>query len=431
MKPLRPTRRQFLAGAAIGAAPFILPSHVWAAMKAGNGPNGRVALGFIGMGKQNLGHLGGFLNMDGAHVVAVCDCDKVRLDDAAARANKAYAKRRESGEYQGCAAIADFRELIARPDIDAVVIGTPDHWHAIPAILAARAKKDIYCEKPLTLTIAESMDVIQAARDNKIVFQTGSQQRSEFDGKFRKAVEYVRSGRIGKVKTIHVGVGAAARPCDLPTEPTPAEVDWEMWNGPSPARGFNAVLSPVGVHNHFPRWRDYKEYAGGALADMGAHHFDIAQWALDMDRSGPSEIYPPETGDTGLRFVYANGVEMFHGGKSGVTFEGTDGTIYVDRNKLESTPGSILEEPLGEKDFHLPEVAKNHRQNWLDCIKSRALPVADVEVGARTAQVCQLANIGYWLHRPLKWNPEKVEFVGDAEANGLRSRENRAPWQSV
>jgi hypothetical protein len=164
---------------------------------------------------------------------------------------------------------------------------------------------------------------------------------------------------------------------------------------------------------------------------MGAHHFDIAQWALGMDQSGPTEIYPPERGDTGLRFVYANGVEMFHGGPTGCTFEGTEGTIYVDRGRIESTPASILREPLSSSDFHLPAVGDNHRQNWLDCIRTRQRPVADVEIGARSAQVCQLANIGYQLRRSLRWDPQREEFVRDAEANRLRSRENRTPWSQI
>jgi predicted dehydrogenase len=361
----------------------------------------------------------------------VCDVHRGRREDAIARVHRSYAEPRRSGAYQGCAAFTDFRELLARRDIDAVVIATPDHWHAIPAILAARARKDVYCEKPLSLTIAESRAMVRAAREHDIVFQTGSQQRTEFDGKFRKAVEYVRSGRIGRVRTVRVGVGGPARPCDLPAEQAPEGVDWEMWNGPSPARAYNHVLCPTGIHNHFPAWRDYREYAGGALADMGAHHFDIAQWALNMDHSGPTALHPPERGDTGLRFVYASGVEMFHGGPSGCTFEGTEGTIYVDRDRMESRPASILEQPLAERDFHLPAAANNHRQNWLDCIRSRRQPVSDVEIGARSAQVCQLGNIAYQLRRALRWDPDREEFLNDEAANRLRSRENQAPWQRI
>jgi predicted dehydrogenase len=413
------------------AAPFILDPRVHAADRQGHGPNGRINLGFIGVGMMGRDHLGNFLGNRGVQVVAVCDVHRIRREDAVVRVNRSYAEARRSGTYRGCASITDFRELLGRRDIDAVVIATPDHWHAIPSILAARARKDVYCEKPLSLTIAEARAMVQAARDNDIVFQTGSQQRTEYGGDFRKAVEYVRSGRIGRIRTVRVGVGSPPRPCDLPAQPTPDGVDWEMWNGPSPARAFSSVLCPTGIHYHFPRWRAYREYSNGDLADMGAHHFDIAQWGLNMDHSGPTQIIPPERGDSGLRFVYANGIEMFHGGPSGCTFEGTEGTISVDRGRLASTPAAILQQPLGERDFHLPAIGTSHRQNWLDCVRARRRPVADVEIGARTAQVCQLANIGYQLRRTLRWDPEREQFVDDEGANRLRSRENRAPWNRI
>jgi predicted dehydrogenase len=434
--PSRVSRRRFLAStalasAAASAAPFILPSSVYAKDRQGQGPNGRINLGFIGVGIMGRGLMQGFLASSGVQVVAVCDVHRQRRENAVEIVHRAYARDRKSGAYRGCTQFGDFRELLARRDIDAVVIATPDHWHAIPAILACRARKDVYCEKPLSLTIAEGRAIVRAARDNEVVFQTGSQQRTEFGGRFRRAVEYVRSGRIGRVRTVRVGVGGPAVPCDLPAEQLPEGIDWEMWNGPSPAREFNHVLCPLGVHNHFPAWRNYREYAGGQLADMGAHHFDIAQWALDMDASAPTEIHPPERGNSGLRFVYASGVEMFHGGRSGCTFEGADGAIYVDRGTLQSTPASILEQPLTDRDFRLPDIGNNHRNNWLDCVRTRRRPVADVEIGARSAQVCQLGNIGYWLRRPLRWNPEREEFMGDDEANRLRSRENRAPWNRV
>lgn len=425
-------RRQFLASTSAAlATPFILDSTLLAQDRQGQGPNGRINIGFIGVGIMGRGHLQGLLGNRGVQVVAVGEVHRGRREDAVERVHRAYAQERKAGTYRGCTAFGDFRELIARRDIDAVLIATPDHWHAIPAILACRARKDVYCEKPLSLTIAESRAMVTAARDNNVVFQNGSQQRTEFGGNFRRAVEYVRSGRIGRVRTVRVGVGSPARPCDLANEETPAGIDWEMWNGPSPARAFNQVLCPTGIHNHFPAWRNYREYAGGGLADMGAHHFDIAQWALDMDASGPTEIHPPERGDTGLRFVYASGVEMFHGGPSGCTFEGADGTIYVDRGVIRSTPATILQQPLGERDFRLPDVGNNHIRNWLDCIRTRHRPVADVEIGARSAQVCQLANIGYQLRRTLRWNPEREEFADNAEANRLRSRENRAPWNRI
>jgi predicted dehydrogenase len=427
------SRRQFLKTAAVaGAAPFLLDSYSHAQRRHGQGPNSRITLGFIGIGMMGRGHLGGFLGNPGVQVVAVCDVHRVRREDAVQRVHRAYAAQRKAGTYSSCAAYVDFRELLDRRDIDAVVIATPDHWHAIPAILAARARKDVYCEKPLSLTIAEGQAMVAAARTYNTVFQTGSQQRTEFNGNFRKAVEFIRSGRIGPVRTIRIGVGAPPRPCNLPNEATPDGTDWELWNGPSPARAYNHELCPNDIHSHFPIFREFKEYANGQLGDMGAHHFDIAQWALDMDTSAPTEIHPPATGNSGLRFVYANGVEMIHGGNVDCRFEGTDGrVIEAGRAYLRSTPAAIVQTPLGHREFRLPYVGNNHRQNWIDCIRSRRRPVADVEIGARTAQVCQLANIGYQLRRMLRWDPVRQEFVDNAEVNRLRSRENRAPWDRI
>ena len=195
-------------------------------------------------------------------------------------------------------------------------------------------------------------------------------------------------------------------------------------------RPFTSTLSPRGVHNHFPAWRNYREYSGGGHTDMGAHHYDIAQWALDMDRSGPVEIIPPEDPalGQGVRYRYANGVEMIHGGPSGCTFVGTDGTLRIDRGHLSSTPENIVKEPLGERDVRLAKSPGHHR-NWIDCIRSRGEPVAHVEAGARTVTVVHLGNLAYWHGRQLRWDPEKWEFVGDAEANGWRDRERRDPWR--
>ena len=198
---------------------------------------------------------------------------------------------------------------------------------------------------------------------------------------------------------------------------------------PSPERGYNQILCPKGIHNHFPAFRNYREYAGGALADMGAHHFDIAQWALGMDNSGPVKIEPPEgNAGTGLKFTYANGIVMTHGGRSGCTFEGTKGTLYVDRGKIESDPANILEAKLGADDFHV-EPSDNHHRNWIDAIRSRKKPICDVEIGHRSATVCQLGQIGYDLRRTLNWDPVKERFVNDDDANKLLSRPMRDPWK--
>jgi predicted dehydrogenase len=310
-----------------------------------------------------------------------------------------------------------------------VVIATPDHWHALGCLHAARAKKDIYCEKPLTHSIREGRMIVDAVREHNVIFQTGSQQRSEFDNRFRRAVELIWNGRLGQLKTVRVGVGGPPVPCDLPEAEAPADVDWDRWLGPAAWRGYSDVLCPRGMHQHFPAFRNYREYAGGGLADMGAHHFDIAQWALEMDGSGPVRVEPPEGDATsGLRFTYGSGVEMFHGGPSDCTFEGTDGTVKVGRSQLESTPAKILEEPLTDKDVRVYP-SSDHARNWIECIASRKDPICTAEIGARSAAICHLGAIGYELRRPLKWDPAKEQFIGDDEANKLLDYEMREPWK--
>jgi predicted dehydrogenase len=420
------SRRRVLQATAAGA--ILGPTILTRPARGRLAGNERIGLGFIGVGMMGRGHVSRFLGFDQVQVMAISDVALERATNAKETVEKKYAEATKSGAYKGCDLHNDFRELLARKDIDAVVIATPDHWHALGCVAAAKAKKDIYCEKPLTHTIAQGRKIIEAVRANSVVFQTGSQQRSEFGGLFRQAVEYVRNRRIGKLKTVRVGVGPPPVACDLPDEPTPSGTDWNLWLGPAPLRGYNEILCPKGIHKHFPAWRNYREYAGGGLADMGAHHFDIAQWAMEMDTSGPVEIQPPGGSATGgLRFVYASGVEMFHGGRSGCTFEGDKGTIYVDRDKIESMPESILKEPLTDADKRV-YYSDNHARNWFDCIASRKDPICTAEIGARSAAICHLANIGYRLRRPLKWDPAKEEFPSDSEANKLLDYQMRGEW---
>ncbi len=427
----KPTRRDFVRHAA--AASFGAPLMLAAPTKGRASANDRINLGFIGVGVQGSGHVRGFLNSPMVQVVAVSDVVRERRDHNQKVVEDHYAKA-VKGSFEGCKTYNDFRELLARKDIDAVLIATPDHWHAIVCVLAAKAKKDIYCEKPLTLAISQGRRIVDEVRKNNVIFQTGSQQRTEFGGRFRTAVELVRNGRIGKVKTIRIGVGDPAIACDLPPQQTPEGTDWDLWLGPAPKREFNEILCPKGVHHHFPAWRSYREYGGGGLADMGAHHFDIAQWALDMDGSGPVEVTPPKdrNAKAGLRFTYANGVVMYHnefdGPHADCVFEGTEGTIYVSRDSLKTTPESILKEPLGAQAFRVYP-ARDHRRNWLECVRSRKEAICPAEVGHRSATICHLANIGYQLRRPLKWDPAKEQFVNDSEANGLVTRELREPWK--
>jgi predicted dehydrogenase len=422
------TRRQFVQGALAGSltAPLIVSASALGG-EAKEAASERINLGFIGLGKQNRGHLNHFLGQKDVQVVAVCEVDRTRREHAKKTVEDRYGKDKKTS-FKGCAAYNDFRELLGRADIDAVVIATPDHWHAIPVIEACKAKKDIYCEKPLSLTIHEARVMIDAVRKHDRVFQTGSQQRSSRE--FRDACERVRSGRIGKVKQVLVDVGGPSKWCDLPEEKLEPGLDWDRWLGPAPLRGYNSVLSPRGVHNHFPNWRLYREYSGGMMTDWGAHHFDIAQWGLGMDESGPVEIIPPEDPKAmrGVRYLYANGVEVIHQSSGGVKFVGTEGSITVNRGKLMSDPKSILKEPLGKNDVHLYK-SPGHQRDWLNCLRSRKKPICDVEIGARSVTVCHLGNLAYWYRKRLRWDPKKWMFVDDTGDPKWLDRERRDPYQ--
>lgn len=426
-----PSRREVVAGAAASLAlPFLSASSVPAQDKTKAAPaNERLTIGFIGMGMMNRGHLGYFLGQKDTQVVAVCDVDTTRRETAKKTVETRYAEAVKSGAYKGCAAYKDFRELLGRKDIDAVVIGTPDHWHAIPAIEACQARKDVYCEKPLSLTIREAQAMVEATRKYERVFQTGSQQRSSRE--FRTACELVRNGYIGTVKRVIVDVGASSKPCDLPEEKMEPGLDWDLWLGPAPMRPYNSILSPRGNHNHFPNWRNYREYSGGMMTDWGAHHFDITQWGLGMDHSGPVEIIPPQDPNAthGVRYLYANGIEVIHGSSGGVLFVGTEGEILVNRGKLTSKPAELIKEVLGPGDARLYD-SPGQQRDWLNCIKTRRKPICDVEIGARSVTVCHLGNIAYWTHKKLRWDPKRWELVnGDSEAIRWLDRERRDPWQ--
>ena len=432
------SRRSFLKSTALvtAAAPFILPSRIWSAPVR---PNDRLTLGFIGMGKQNKGLMSGFLGRKETQVVAVCDVDTSRREDARKRVEDYYAKQTDAGSFRGCAVYADFRALLIRKDIDAVVIATPDHWHACISIAAANSGKDIYCEKPLCQSIHEARAMVNAVRKNKRIFQTGSMQRSSKE--FLTACELVRNGVIGKVQRVEVSVGGPGRPCDLPTEADEPGLDWDMWLGPAPQRGYHSELSPRGVHNHFPNWRNYREYGGGMVTDWGAHHFDIAQWGLGMDESGPTEIFPADMPDAqeGVRFRYKNGIEVVHKSGNGVWFHGTDGKVFVNRGKFgfwlgeqqkakeASECDAIAKEYLADAKVRLYE-SKNHQIDFLNSIKTRQKPICDVEIGARTVSVCHLVNLAYYHGKKLNWNPKSEKFTGGTGNKAWLDVPHREPW---
>ncbi len=450
---MQTSRRTFLKQVATTtfAAPFILPSHVWAAETA---PSRKLTMGFIGVGKQSRGLLGGFLGMD-TRVVAVCDVDTTRRENAKKRVDDYYAARPElkAGDTS-CAAYNDFREIINRKDIDAVCIATPDHWHAYITLAALRAGKDVYCEKPLTHNIHEAVEVMRAVDANKRVLQTGSMQRSSKE--FRIACELVRNGVIGKISHVECQFGDPAIPCDLPEEPMEPGLDWNFWLGGAPERPYNAILSPRGMHDNFPMWRKYREYGGGMVTDWGAHHLDIAQWGLGMDDSGPVEVLPPAAPDAkrGSKLVYASGITVEHKDGFGVHFYGADGEVLVNRGKFKMIhKGEVIASYTGDKTNEeekktscMAQVqkaeraflkdasvklyeSKNHLNDFLECVKLRKKPITSEQVGGHSAICCHLMNQSYYHGQKIKWNPKKFTFVGGTGDPKWLTRDYRGSWK--
>jgi predicted dehydrogenase len=422
---LRQTRNAALAGVSL-AVPNIFLNQTRAA--TGENPSELVRVGFIGVGGQGTSNMNALMK----HAVAVCDVDQKHL---------AAAKRLVETKNPGrtCAAFGDYRKLLESRDIDAVLISTPDHWHTLPAIHACQAGKDVYCEKPLTLTIEEGRALVKAARKYHRIVQTGSQQRS--DPKFLKACELIRSGYIGKVKTVKVGLPGVnyaerAKPLTVPDSDPPPELDYDMWLGPAPWRPYNKHR----VHYLF---RFYWDYSGGQMTNWGAHHLDITQWALGMDESGPVEIEAiaefnkdklyetPQTFD--ITYRYANGAVVLcnSGGgkyKMGARFEGEKGVLYVNRGALESEPEAIVEQELKDSDTRLYR-SRNHHQNWIECIKSRKPPICEVAIGHRSATVCHLGNIAIQAGRKLQWDPAKEQLLGEPVNVKQYRYDYRAPWK--
>ena len=445
---MKTTRRSFIKQAAVvSAAPFILPSTVWGAE---TNPNDRIVMGFIGMGRQNISLMNNFLYQRNCQVVAVCDVDTTRRTASQQTVNEYYTARPQKGSAD-CKAYNDFRELVARDDIDAICIATPDHWHAIMTIAALDAGKDVYCEKPLTHNIHESVAVMAAVKRNKRVLQTGSMQRSS--KVFRIACELVRNNIIGKISHVECSFGTPGIPCDLPEEKMEPGLDWDKWIGPGPMRPYNSILSPRGIHDHFPNWRLYKEYGGGMVCDFGAHHLDIAQWGLGMDKSGPIEAHPPEDSNATMGAVlrYKNGVDVIHKSGYGIHFYGSDGEVKVNRGRFEfylhgkkiagftsREDGTSLttELLLVEKEYlHNARIklyeSRSHTNDFIDCIHSRKRPITNEEVGGRSAICCHLLNQVYYNRESIKWKPKKMRFAKNSGNPDWLTRHYRDPWNVV
>jgi predicted dehydrogenase len=412
-------RRKFLSTTAAAlAAPYVLPARVF-------GANERIRIGSIGIRNQGSGNLKKFMKA-GCDVVGLCDVDSNVLNEAAKIAADGGQR---PDQYR------DYRKLLDRRDLDAVVVTTPDHWHALITINACQAGKDVYCEKPLSLTIAEGRRMVTAAREHRRVVQTGSQQRSSEE--FWKACTLVRNGAIGTVHTVLVGIPDCNHPGALgPDANPPAELDYDMWLGPAPYRPYNEKR----VHYNFRFWWDY---SGGQMTNFGAHHLDIAQWGLGMDDSGPIAAEGTATYDAAGRYEvtescrityrYPGDVKVTVGQlqddiPGGATFIGTEGTISVGRGRLESDPPELAARDVTGLPVQLSR-SDDHTRNFLDCVRSREKPICDVEIGHRSATVCHLGNIVARLGRPIRWDPAAERMIGDDEGQGMTDREYRSPWR--
>jgi len=436
-RSIRTNRRTFLAHTAAGAAAgiaapyFVRPSAL--GLAGAVAASERIVMGCIGTGGMGKGDMNAFMGFPDVQVIAVCDVDTAHRNEAKGLVDKKYGN-------QDCAAFKDFRELLAKKEIDAVTVTTPDHWHALASVAAAKAGKDIYCEKPLANSVAEGRAIVKAVGENNRILQTGSHERS--GGNARYACELVRNGRIGKLHTIRINL-----PCDddhhkqamaikdlPPTQPVPEGFDYDMW------LGHTAVAPYHEKRCHF-WWRFNLAYGGGEMTDRGAHVIDLGQLGHGTDDTGPTEIVASGTRNEGSLYnafwtykfsnKFADGVTMIgqSEGQRGLKFEGDSGWIFIHVHgaKLEASSPAILQEKIGEGEIQLGR-SPGHQRNFIDCVKSRATPMAPAEAGHRTASLCHLNNIAMIVGRPLKWDPAKEQFLGDDEANKLLKPAMRMPW---
>ena len=430
------SRRQFLRrGAGVAAAagfamPTLIPGGVLARQGA-PGANDRIGVAGIGVGRQGGGLVRGARNKSDVRMVAVADVYFPRAE--------AVAQSLDAVAYQ------DYRKLLERRDVDAVITATTDQWRALTCIHAAQAGKDIYAEKPLTLTIREGRLIVQAVEKYGRVLQTGSQQRSQAANRY--GCELVRNGRLGKIQMVIGSNYPSPWEADLPSQPVPEGLDWDMWCGPAPLVPYHADLFAPRAN---PGWISFRPYSGGEMTGWGPHGLDQIQWALGMDETGPVEVWTegpdfdpptytePESRARGEKicaqpmvyFRYANGIvlKLDNGNPGGGIFVGDQGKIEIFRGRVTSNPGELAKTPIGDDEIHLTR-SSDHMQNWLDCIKNREKPIADAETGHRSSTVCHLGNIARWVGRRLRWDPVAERFPEDEDANQFLDRPRRAPYE--
>ncbi len=424
----RLSRRRFLQSTGVAAAYFVPGSALASADQPG--ANERIGVGYIGVGRRGNQLMG--LPAE-ARIVAVADVDRRRAETTAAA--------------RKCRPYTEYRKMLEDRDVDAVIVATPDHWHALPSVHACQAGKDVYCEKPLALTVREGRKMVEAARKYERVFQTGTQRRSM--RYHRLGCELVRNGLVGKVHTVLIMNYPSPWEVELPGQPVPDGLDWNTWCGQTEPVPYH---QDIFIQRSNPGWISLRPYSGGEMTGTGAHGFDQVQWALDMDHTGPVEIWTeggkfepvtykaPESGGRGnrlcsqghrVRMRYANGIEVrLESGEpaAGCVCIGDKGKVRIGNNTVNSNPEEIVRVSPEQFKTRLP-VSDNHLKNWCDCIKSREKPIADVEIGHRSAVVCHLGNIVRWVGRKLRWDPVREVFPDDVEANAFLDRPARTGYR--
>jgi len=441
------SRRRFLKRSAAAAGVLCFPMVVPASVLGGEGtvaPSNRVVMGCIGLGIQGQGNMKAFRGNDEVRVVAVCDVHETQRNQAKQAVDEFY-------HNKDCTAYGDFRELLARQDIDAVQITTPDHWHPLIAMEAIRQHKHMYSEKPIGWSVRAGQALRKAIQTSQVVFQFGTQQRS--DGRFRLACELVRNGKIGQLKTILVGVPGSWTCPNQPTEPVPKELDYELWLGPAPWAPYcYQRCRPYTAKQGWSVWYSISDYCLGMIGNWGVHHLDIAQWGNGTELSGPVEIagtgvFPSAmltdcATNWQVENRFANGVTLVHmddgtsrkhplqegGHGHGVMFLGTEGWVHVDRGQLDANPKSLLKAAIGPNELHLFK-SDNHHVNFIEAVKGRSKPAAPIETAVRTDTLCHLQQLAILLRRKLHWDPVQEAFVDDDQANRMLDRPMRAPWR--
>ncbi|MBM4037487.1 MAG: Gfo/Idh/MocA family oxidoreductase [Planctomycetes bacterium] len=440
------TRRRFLERSAAAAGALALPAIVPSSALAREGaaaPSERVGLGCIGLGIQGMGNMRTFQGNREVRVVAVCDVHENQRNQGKNAVDQFYSNK-------DCAAYGDFRELMARKDVDAVQITAPDHWHPLMILEAVRQGKHMYCEKPIGWSAHAGQVVRKAVKEGKVVFQFGTQQRS--GGNFRRACELVRNGKIGQLKTILVGVPGSWTCPKQPTEPVPKELDYEMWLGPAPMAPYCFErCRPYTAGKGWSIWYCISDYCMGMIGNWGVHHLDIAQWGNNTELSGPVEVegtgtFPKDMlTDCATHWQvenrYANGVTLVHmddatarkhplqqeGHGHGVFWLGTEGWVHVDRSRMDAKDKTLLKAKPGPNDVQLFR-SDNHHGNFIDAVKGRTQPAAPIDVAVSTDLVCNLQEIAIRLRRKLRWDPAGEKLIGDDEASRMLDRPMRGPW---